>query len=110
MPGDIPLKGGAENPQQMVLKTEKLDKEVQKGLIVVFTETVSFDDELVEPKELWNWVHNVCQQCLSDSSKGHLSQQPLKATEAKLSDQGKFDQIKQHHHSPIAGHPGRAKI
>ena len=73
---------------------------------MAFTETVSFDNESVEPKELWNWVHNMCQQCPFDTSEGHHGQQPLEATEAKLTDQDKLDQIKQHHDSPVAGHPG----
>ena len=33
MPGDIPAKGGVEKTQQIVLKTENLDKELHKGLI-----------------------------------------------------------------------------
>ena len=70
MPGDIVWKGGAENPQQFILKTENLDKEIQHGFIVAFTEIVSIDNESVEPKDLWNWIHNVCQQCPFNSSEG----------------------------------------
>src|ERR1700737_276995 len=69
MPGDIPPKGGAEKTQQIVLKTENLDKEVQKGLVVAFAEVVNGNEE-ISPTELWNWIQNVCKDCPVDSSEG----------------------------------------
>ena len=74
MPGDIPLKRGAENPQQMVLKMENLDKKIWKQLIVAFAETVAINSKSVEPNELWNWIQNVCQPCPYDSSEGQCFQ------------------------------------
>jgi hypothetical protein len=36
MPGDMPPKGGAEKNEQIMLKTENLDKEVRRTMIVAF--------------------------------------------------------------------------
>ena len=99
-------RGGAENPQQIVLKMENLDQERQKGLIMVFAETVSFDNKPVEPKELWNWIENMCKQCVHDSSEEQCLQQSLEILETIFTDPDKFNRIKQHPDSPIAGHPG----
>jgi hypothetical protein len=60
MPGDIPMKGGAEKTQQIVLKTENLNKAVRRGSIVVFAETVNIDNGSITSEELWNLVKNVC--------------------------------------------------
>jgi hypothetical protein len=68
MPGDIPPKEGAEKTQQIVLKPENLDKEVRRGLIVAIAETVNLDNSSITSWELWNWVKNVCQYNLYDSS------------------------------------------
>jgi hypothetical protein len=54
MQGDIPPKGGAEKTQQIMLKTENLDKELHKNLVVVFMATVTLDNNLLNPDELWN--------------------------------------------------------
>jgi hypothetical protein len=63
MPGDIRPKGVAEKTQQIVLKTENLNKELRKNLVVAFMETVNLDNDSVYPDKLWNWVKNVCKQC-----------------------------------------------
>jgi hypothetical protein len=75
MPGDIPPKGGAEKTQQMVLKTENLDKEVRRGLIVAFAEAVNIDNGSITSEELWNLVKNVGQHCPHDSSEGLCTHQ-----------------------------------
>jgi hypothetical protein len=113
MPGDIPPKGGAEKTQQMVLKMENLDKEVRRGLIVAFAETVNIYSGSITSEELWNWVKNVCQHCPYDSSKGVCTHQerPLEVSEAQVhpTDEKKLKWIQECHDSPVAGHPGRAK-
>ena len=58
---------------------------------MAFAETISFDHESVEPKELWNWVRNMCQQCPYDSSEGQCSQQAIEVAEIKFTNQDKFD-------------------
>jgi hypothetical protein len=67
---DIPSNGRAEKTQQIMLKTENLDKKVQKQLIVAFGETVNLDNNFVSPKQLWDWVKQACQQQPYDSSQG----------------------------------------
>jgi hypothetical protein len=52
MPGDIRPKMGAEKTQHIVLKTEKVDKEVRRGLILPFPATVNIDKGSVTPEEL----------------------------------------------------------
>jgi hypothetical protein len=53
-----------------VLKTVNLNKRIQQGLIATFTEVVNLGQEDVNPKELWNWIQNVCKNCPPDSSEG----------------------------------------
>jgi hypothetical protein len=52
MPGDIPPKQGADKTQQIVLKTENLDKGVRRGLIVAFTKSVNVVNVSITSKEL----------------------------------------------------------
>jgi hypothetical protein len=110
MPGVISPKGVAEITQQLVLKTENLDKKVCKGLIVAFAESVNLDNNSVKPEELWNWVKKVCQHCPYDSSKGlcvHKEQSlEISETQIQLTDQHKLKWIQECHDSPVAGHPG----
>jgi hypothetical protein len=112
MPGDIPPKGGAEKTQQIVLKTENLNKEVRRGLIVAFPKTVNVDNSSITSEELWNWVKNVGQYCPHDSSEGLCTHQehPLQISEAQVqpTDEEKLKWILECHDSPVAGHPGRA--
>ena len=104
MPGDIPPKGGAEKTQQIVLKTENLDKRIQQGLVVAFAEVVNQDK--TDPKELWSWIQNVCKDCPLDSSEGLCTNARVTSNNE---DSDKLRLIKEHHDSPPAGHPGRAK-
>ena len=81
------------------------------GLVIAFAETLSFENDSVSPEELWNWVKNVCQQCPHDSSEGLCKHKPLEAYEVQVQSTGedKLKWIQEHHDSPAAGHPGRAK-
>jgi hypothetical protein len=54
MPGDITLKGGAETLRQIMLKKGNLNKEICKGLLIAFAETVNLDNGSVWPEEMWN--------------------------------------------------------
>ena len=106
MPGDIPPKGGAEKTQQIVLKTENLDKRIQKGLVVVFVEVVNREEEEVGPEELWNWIQNVCKDCPVDSSEGLC----VNATKTINNDRSDVLQlIKEHRDLPAAGHQEEPK-
>jgi hypothetical protein len=113
MPGDIPPKGGAEKTQQIVLKTENLDKKVRRGLIVTFAESVNVDNSSITPEELWNWVKYICQYCPHDSSEALCTRQehPLEISNAQVqpTDEAKLKWIQECHDSPVAGHQGRAK-
>jgi hypothetical protein len=89
-----------------VLKRENLDKKIQQELVVAFAEVVNLGKECVNPKELWNWIQNVCKDCPPDSSEG------LCINSMEMSNKDNPNQlgwIKEHHESPIARHPGRAK-
>jgi hypothetical protein len=54
IPGDIPPKEGAEKPQQIMLRTENLNKKIQQGPEMAFTEVVNQDEENIDSKKLWN--------------------------------------------------------
>jgi hypothetical protein len=96
-----------------VLKTDYLDKKVRRGLVVAFAETVKIDNGSITSEELWDWVSNVCQYCLYNSSEGLCTHQEhtLEVSEGQLqsTDEEKHKWIRECHDSPIAGHPGRAK-
>jgi hypothetical protein len=64
------VKGWAEKPQQIVLKMENLDQKIRKELVMAFVETVNMNNDEVNPEEDWNWIQNVCEECLLDSSEG----------------------------------------
>jgi hypothetical protein len=70
IPGEIPLKGGAEKTKQIVLTRENLDKKVRRGVILAFADTVNVDNSSITSEELRNSVKIVCQNCPYDSSKG----------------------------------------
>jgi hypothetical protein len=85
---------------------ENLNKRIHQWLVVAFSDVVNLDEEEVDPRELRNWIQNICKNCPIDSSEG-LS---IKAIEIHNKDD--FDElklIKAHLDSPIAGHLGRAK-
>jgi hypothetical protein len=113
MPGDIPPKEGAEKTQQIVLKTENLNKEVRMGLIVAFAETVNIDNSSITCRKLRNWVKNHYRHCPHDCSEGLCTHQehPLEISEAQVqpTNQDKLKWIREYHDSAVAGHPGQAK-
>jgi hypothetical protein len=113
MPRNIPPKGGAEKTQQIVLKTENLDKELHKTLIVVFAKTVSLENNSTSAEERWNWVKQEYQQCPNNSRKRLCThrEQLLEIAEIQTqpTDEDKFKWIQEWHNSPVAGHLGRAK-
>jgi hypothetical protein len=110
MPADIPPKGRAEKTQQILLKTENLDKEVRRTFIVAFAETVNVDNGSITSEELGNWVKNVCQHCPYDSSEGLCTHQEhlleISVAQVQPTDEEKLKRIREYHDSPIAGHPG----
>jgi hypothetical protein len=103
-------RGGAEKTQQIVLKTEHLDKEVRRGLIVAFAETVNIDNGSITSEELWNWVKIICHHCPYDSSEGLCTHQErlLEILEIQVqpTNEEKLKWIWECHDSPVAGHPG----
>jgi hypothetical protein len=105
--------GGAEKTQQIVLKTENLNKELHEAHIVAFAETVNLDNDSTSTEELWNWIKKVCQKCPHDSSEGlHVhKEQPLGSSEIQVQpmDEDKLKWIQEYHNTPVAGRPGRAK-
>jgi hypothetical protein len=113
MPGDIPPKGGAEKMKQIMFKMKNIDKEVCRELIVAFADTVNIESTAIFPEELWNWVKNVCQHCLYNSSEGLCTHQEcsIEVTEAHVqtTNEEKLKWIQDFHDSPVAGHPGQAK-
>jgi hypothetical protein len=113
MSEDIRPKGGAEKTLNIIVKTENLDKELRKNMIMVFAETVNLDNDPTSTEELCNWVKRVCQQCPYDSSKGldTHKEQLLGMDEIQIqpTDQEKLKWIQECHDSPVAGHTGRAK-
>jgi hypothetical protein len=92
---------------------ENLDERIGKGLIVALMETVNLDGDSISSEELWNWIKNVYQYCLYDSSEGLYTHtdQLLKISETQISatDEDKLKWSQECHDSPVAGHPGRAK-
>jgi hypothetical protein len=113
MPREIPPKGGAENSQHIVLKTENLDNNLRKTLIMAFAGMVNPDNDSTSAEQLWNWVKSVSQQTLYDSSEWlcthgeHLLDIAETQTQPTMEDKLKW--IHKCHVSPVAGHPGRAK-
>jgi hypothetical protein len=80
-----------------VLKTENLDKELHKNLVIAFKETVNLDNDSVNPDELWNWVKNIYTH----------RQQPVEISETQIqpTDEDKLKWIQEYQDSPVTGHP-----
>jgi hypothetical protein len=73
--------------------------------VVEFTEVVNRDEEDVDPRELWNWIENICIDWPPDSSEGlYINKMEINHKE----DSDKLNLIQEHHDSPSAGHPGSA--
>jgi hypothetical protein len=50
MPGGIPLNGGAEKFKQIILKMEKLEKEIHQRIVISFAEVMTINDHEISPE------------------------------------------------------------
>jgi hypothetical protein len=64
---------------------------------------VNLGEDEVNPKELWDWIQNVCNDCPLDISEG-LCINTMETNSKNDTDMLKW--MREHHDSPIAGHPG----
>jgi hypothetical protein len=103
----------AEKTQQIILKTDNLDLELQKNMVVTYTDTVNLNDNSVNPDQLWNCLQKVSMQYPYDSSKEICThkKEPLEVSEfqqTQQKDKDKHKWIPDCHDSVVMRHPEQA--